>query len=164
MRDIVACPRDCYDTCFLRIYEKSGKYFIEHLDIPYGFKIGCPRASKDFDRTFSKKRILYPQLANPKGTNKFRRIDWKTALELLTSKLKDVLDNYGPDKVLVIDYAGNRGLLIRYFSKRLWFYLRASFTNYNLCDYAGYFGIKLHYGSSYGANIRDVRNSKLFIY
>ncbi len=133
-------------------------------EIPFGIKVMCPRAHKDLERVYSPQRVLYPHKAVNKKENKFVRVSWNEALNEIATRLKNVLDEYGPEKVLVLDYAGNMGLLTRHFSQRLWYFLKASRTDYSICDGAGELGISLHYGKTYGALIDELYESKLLVY
>jgi len=119
---------------------------------------------RESERVFSKKRVLYPYIATDKYSAKFKRTRWDIALNLIVEKLQETLNEYGPEKILILDYAGNRGLLTRYVSQRLWYLLRAARTDYSICDAAGDLGIRLHYGRSYGATIKHMTSAKLLIY
>jgi len=134
------------------------------MEIPFGIKALCPRSAKEYERTFSERRIMYPHVALNKRKAEFEKISWDHALSLITKRLKEVLEIDGADKILVIDYAGHMGLFTRHLSQRLWYLLRVARTNYNICDKAGDEGIKLHYGSSYGANISEINKAELLVY
>jgi anaerobic selenocysteine-containing dehydrogenase len=95
----VGCPRDCYDTCRLKSVAGADD------DVTQG--VTCPRAAKDVERVYSSLRVLYPAVNTSSG---FKRIDWDSALELLTSKLLEVLERRDPEKVLFLEYAGNRAV------------------------------------------------------
>ncbi len=161
---LIACPRDCYDTCIHEVGVLNNEMILLPSEIPYGIKVTCPRAARDIQRALSKNRVLYPYKAIDKRTSKFTRISWDDALDEISIRLKEVLNKYGPEKVLVLDYAGNMGLITRHFSQRLWYLLRAARTDYSICDSAGELGLKLHYGKTYGALISELYDSKLIVY
>lgn len=162
--NIVACPRDCYDTCFFKLVKENERKYLEPIEVPFGVKSGCPRALKDFERAMHKSRVLYPHIAVKKCQRNFKKVPWDAAIKIVSEKLKQTLSEYGPEKVLLVDYAGNMGLLSRHYPQRLWYYLKISRTDYSLCDGSGDEAIKLHYGSTYGANIKEMYNSKLLVY
>lgn len=162
---MLVCPRDCYDTCFLEAESKGDKFLkLRALNHVLTQGILCPRASMDLKRTFSRKRVLYPFKALSKCSNNFKRISWEEAINVIVQKLKSVLETHGESTVLVLDYAGNRGIFSRYLPQRLWYFLKAARTNYSLCDYSGYTALKLHYGSSYGLLPESISNLKLIVY
>jgi len=122
----VGCPRDCYDTCRLKVVVEGGRLkSVAGADDDVTQGVTCPRAAKDVERVYSSLRVLYPAVNTGLG---FRRVDWDSALELLTSRLLEVLERWDPEKVLFLEYAGNRGVLTRYASRRLWNY-RRSYTD-----------------------------------
>ncbi|MEM3979860.1 MAG: molybdopterin-dependent oxidoreductase [Ignisphaera sp.] len=148
----LGCPRDCYDTCRLRVYiENNVIVKIVASDDRYTRGILCPRAAGDIKRVYSSLRILYPSLNVGEGV--FRKIDWDKAIEILVSNLKEVLNVYGPEKVLFLEYAGNRGILTRYATRRLWNFLGVTQSDRN---YSGSKALKFVYGSTYGVFPDDV--------
>ncbi|MEM4795021.1 MAG: molybdopterin-dependent oxidoreductase [Ignisphaera sp.] len=145
----IACPRDCYDTCRLKVHVENSRITkIAADDDRYTQGVLCPRAAKDIERVYSPLRVLYPSASVGRGV--FRRIDWDNAIDLLVSRLMDVLERYGPKHVLFLEYAGNRGILTRYASRRLWNYLGVTQTDRSICNYSGSKALKLVYGSTYG--------------
>jgi len=92
----------------------------------------------------------------------FRRIDWDEALSILASRLIDGLMD-SPSKILFYDYAGNRGLITRHASRRLWNYLGAARIDYTICDAAGDKALRLMFGKSYGLFPRDLDKLKMVV-
>ena len=163
---MIVCPRDCYDTCFLEVVRgNNGSLTLRgvknHL-ITRG--ITCPRALADVKRAQSKFRVLRPQVAVEKGAEKFKAVEWKTAVREVALALKRVLKEHGPSAVLVLDYAGNRGIFTKHIPQRLWYLLRAARTTYSICSLSGHNAIRLHYGASYGRLPEDILKSKMIIY
>ncbi len=163
MQKYVACPRDCYNTCRLRIDFRGPKPASIRGDDNWLTKgVTCPRAARDLERVYSPLRILYPMMnIGKKGVSK--KISWDEALDIIVSKLREVLTTSGPGNVLLIDYAGNRGLLTRHASRRLWNKLRAARTDYTICDAAGAAALRLVYGSTYGVYPEDLKDYKMII-
>jgi anaerobic selenocysteine-containing dehydrogenase len=109
----------------------------------------------DAKRVYSEERILHPHIKNG---NKFRRVSWSEAIELVTSRLASVLEKYGHESVLLYDYPGNQGCLSWQYSQRLWCALGVTITDGALCSASGHSGIRLHYGLTYGLGFQDVLN------
>ena len=149
------CQRDCPDTCFLDAYVAEGRIVStrgsEESPITQGFL--CPRGVGDPKRVYSKDRVFYPHVKDGKG---FRRVPWAEALDLVSSKLKNVLEISGRNSVLYYDYAGNQGCLSLQYPERLWRAVGATLTDGALCCASGHAGIGLHYGLSYGLGFEDI--------
>ncbi len=104
-----ACPRDCYDTCRLRIEfdgSKPTQVLGDNNFITRG--ITYPRAARELDHVYSSLRVLYPAI-NVEKSGVFRRLDWDEALDIVVSRLREVLEVHGSQHILFLDYAGNRG-------------------------------------------------------
>jgi anaerobic selenocysteine-containing dehydrogenase len=152
---LVGCPRDCYDTCRLRVYVEGGRITkIEASDDMFTQGVLCPRAAKDVERVYSPFRVLYPAVNIGRGV--FKRVDWDSALDVVVSRLREVLEVYGVEKVLFLENAGNRGILTRYASRRLWNFLGVTQTDRSICDFSGTKALKLVYGSTYGIFPNDI--------
>ena len=156
----VACPRDCYDTCRLLALVSGGRLVRVRADSGFTTRgILCPRAIADPKRVYSQSRILYPYV---RSVGEFRRVSWDEALSTILSKLSELLDD--PSKILLLDYAGNRGLVTRHFTRRLWNYIKAARTDYSICDAGGEWALKLTYGSTYGMLPQNYSRLKLSIF
>jgi len=161
---LIACPRDCYDTCRLVAVVENGKVvLIKPNNDPITKGIGCPRGVKDSLRLYSSSRILYP-VENIRKSGIYKRIDWDKALEIIVNKIHEVMEQYGPQTILFLDYAGNRGLINRHGSKRLWNYLRVARIDYTKCDAAGDKALKLIYGTTYGVYPKDMDKLKVIVF
>jgi len=157
------CHRDCPDTCFVdalvedcRIISATGSR--ESL-ITQGFL--CPRGVGDPYRVYSEERILYPYV---KDGNKFRRVSWSQALELVGNRLASVLENCGNESVLLYDYPGNQGCLSWQYSQRLWRALGVTVSDGALCSTSGHTGIGLHYGLTYGLGFEEVLDCRAILF
>jgi len=159
------CPRDCYDSCLMRVAVVNGRPVrVEGLreGITGGFL--CPRGVRDHERLYSN-RVLYPHVrVGGKPGKDFRRVDWGEALEIVSSKLRETLERYGPGSVLHLEYAGNMGLLTWYFPQRLWYAIGASKTDYSICSKSGHEAISLHYGLSYGVLPEELVDMRMVVF
>ncbi len=156
---LVGCPRDCYDTCVLALDST-----LRNIDGFLTTGPTCARAHADLKRASSRNRLRYPVIAVDKKLGLYRRITLDEAIGILVSRVREVLDEYGADKILVVDYAGNRGVLTRLLPLRFWRLLGATFTDYNICDYSGSIGISLHYGLDYGVLPESINDARLIVY
>ena len=157
------CHRDCPDTCFVDAVVEDGRIISTRGStenpITQGFL--CPRGLGDPKRVYSEERILFPHVKNG---DKFRRVTWPEAIELVANRLTSVLENYGNESVLLYDYAGNQGCLSRQYSQRLWRALGGTFTDGALCSTSGHAGIGLHYGLTYGLGFEEVLKCRAILF
>jgi len=162
------CPRDCYDTCFMKVLIDSDKNPIRVIgdkDSPITQGFLCPRGIADIDRTYSHQRILYPfKRVADKPNDAFERISWTSAINILVEKLGWVLKEFGPSSVLHLDYSGNMGLFTMHLPQRLFYALGFSQTDNSICSKSGHNALELHYGQSYGVDPDELPNMKLTVY
>src|ERR1700693_1968964 len=91
-----ACPHDCPDTCALSITVENGKAVkVEGAkDHPFTAGTLCTKVAKYLDRTYSKDRLLFPQMRiGAKGKGKFKRIDWDEALDVIAARFKAIAED-----------------------------------------------------------------------
>lgn len=147
------CPRDCPDSCFITVTVDEGRVISTRGDpghpVTRGFT--CPRGVADRERMYSVERILHPHIAEGGGRERsFERAPWTEALEIVSNRLRVVIDDHGAERVLHLDYAGNTGLLSYPLFQRLWNALGATGHDSSLCSASGHAALALHYGLSYG--------------
>jgi anaerobic selenocysteine-containing dehydrogenase len=57
-------------------------------------------------------RLLHPlRRVGPKGSGRFERISWQAALDEIHAKVSAVIDRWGPQAVMPLNYAGPHGFL-----------------------------------------------------
>ncbi len=161
MQRRIVCQRDCPDACSL-IVRGDGRDIEVRGDplhpVTKGFT--CPRALK-FPRYYnSGRRVLYPYVRSRDG---FRRISWDEALGLVARKLREVIEEHGPQEVLVFNYSGSTGLISFNYPLRLFYALGAVRLQYTICDEAGETALELHYGMRYGAFPEDLEQARLAV-
>lgn len=157
----IACQRDCPDGCVL-LLEGTGPEARVRGDPSHPVTRGftCMRALR-FPRYYaSGRRVLYPHV---REGDAFRRVSWEEALDLVASRLREVLDERGPESVLFFNYAGNSGLISFNYPLRLCHALGATRLEYTICDEAGELAIELHYGMRYGAFPQDMEGARLLV-
>lgn len=141
---VVACTRDCYDTCIFTPKAAGGRL----LDLAptrsfptLGFT--CARGRADVKRLYSGARLKRPLM---RRGDQFVEISWERAVQELALRLRGA----DPQRVLHIDYDGNQGLLTWYYPARLFNAIGASSTDYSICSAEGHSALKLHWGRSWG--------------
>ncbi|MHA1505640.1 MAG: molybdopterin-dependent oxidoreductase [Candidatus Asgardarchaeia archaeon] len=167
MEIFATCPRDCYDTCSLIVKVENGKIKRVRGNPKHPITAGklCSKGYILLDYVYSKERILSPmERVGKKGEGKFRKVSWDYALKLISKKIREVIENYGPEYILHYEYSGNMGLLSFYFPQRFFNYLGASRIKYTICDAAGEEAISLHYGLRYGRDPLEILKSRLIVY
>jgi anaerobic selenocysteine-containing dehydrogenase len=157
------CARDCYDTCSLLVeLDDSGQIVSikgdPHHPMTQGFV--CPRGAKDRERLYTN-RVDVPFV---RQGNDFAKASWDTSLHLIAQQLQAVLEKYGPEAALYLDYSGNTGLLTEIFPRRLWYVLGATQTDHAVCSKSGHTGLELHYGESYGVTPDELPEMKLIVF
>jgi anaerobic selenocysteine-containing dehydrogenase len=139
---VIACTRDCYDTCIfneeykpLRIYPING--------------FTCARGRADLIRN-ERNRVDSAYING-------KEVSIDEAIKYVAKLLKDEMKK-NPAKILRTDYDGNQGLLTWYYPDRLFNAIGASQTDRSICSSEGHAAIKAHYGTSMGATPEDFLN------
>lgn len=133
---MIACTRDCYDTCIFDENYRPLKVFPIN-----GFT--CSRGITDLRRN----EVNRVNSAYIDG----RQVNINEAISYVVKKLREVRK----EEVIHIDYDGNQGLLTWYYPSRFWNAIGSASTDYSICSAEGHEAIKLHYGSSFGALPED---------
>jgi len=161
------CTRDCPDACWLDVIVDDNDTIIKveaSKENPFTNGITCPRAAGDPQRTTSMDRVLYPYIRKPSPETGYNKVEWSQALDLVEEKLKETIEKYGRESVLLLDYAGNTGYLTIGYSKRLWNALGVTMTDYTICSASGHAGIGLHYGLTYGQSPMVLEKKKNIVF
>ncbi|MBU7011186.1 MAG: molybdopterin-dependent oxidoreductase [Theionarchaea archaeon] len=157
------CPRDCYDTCFVRVSIRDGDLIRTMGDktnpVTQGFL--CPRGYRDIERVYSDDRILYP---HRRVSDSFERISWNDALSVLTEKLQNIMGTTGAESCLQLNCLGNQGLFTSYLPQRLFYALGFTQTDESICSKSGHDALSLHYGFTYGLNPDELSTMELTNY
>lgn len=160
------CMRDCYDTCSMISELKGGKLRVrgnpEH-PITAGFL--CPKGALLPKWFHSEDRLKKPLIrTGERGSGKFREASWEEAINLIAQKLKETIEEYGSESVLVYQYAGDRGAVNYAFPLRLFHYLNTAMLDYGVCDRAGHEALRDVYGTAVGLDPEELKNQKLLVY
>src|SRR5437868_5991465 len=148
MKSVVhaACPHDCADACGVLITIDDGRAVKVQGDPAHPVTRGflCAKVTKYLERVYSPERLLYPmrriasKRRNNSGPEAFARITWDEALEAITTKLRAVSDEFGPEAILPYSYGGTLGQLNNASMDHRFFHrLGASQLNRTICATAG---------------------------
>jgi len=111
------CPLDCPDTCGIVAAVKDGKVISlsGDRDHPYTRGVICRKMKNYHERVYRSDRILHPmKRVGKKGAGSFERISWDEAYSLLSTKIDDVVRQFGGEAILPFVYAGNMGAVNRF--------------------------------------------------
>jgi anaerobic selenocysteine-containing dehydrogenase len=121
------CTLDCPDTCSLsvtvhkqRIVKVRGS-----SALPYTDGVICNKVAHHTEQwVHGAHRLLHPmRRTGPRGSGAFERISWDAALDLIHERVSAVIEQYGPQAVVPLNYAGPHGILagdsmsLRFFNK-----------------------------------------------
>lgn len=158
------CMRDCYDTCAIISELKDGKLFVRgNPDHPITRGFLCPKGAL-LPKWFHSNERLKKPLMRERLEEKFREAEWGEAIKAVADKLKETIDTYGSESVLVYNYAGDRGVVNYAFPLRLFHYLNTAMLDYGICDRAGQEALKDVYGTAVGMDPEDLKDQKLIVY
>ncbi|MFO7171796.1 MAG: molybdopterin oxidoreductase family protein [Bacillota bacterium] len=154
------CPHDCWDTCALQVFLRDGRVVRVAGDPEHPVTRGfvCFKVNHYEERVYSPDRVLYPlKRVGPKGEGRFVRISWDEALDLIASRLKAIVQQYGGEAVLPYSYAGTMGLLgYGSMDRRFFHKLGASLLDRTICSAAGTAALRYTYGERMGPDPEDI--------
>jgi anaerobic selenocysteine-containing dehydrogenase len=109
------CTFDCPDTCSLTVSVDEGRIVkVRGSDaVSYTAGVICNKVARDMgDFVHGPQRLLHPlRRVGPKGSEQFERISWDTALNEIYERVSDIIDRWGPEAVMPLNYAGPHGFL-----------------------------------------------------
>lgn len=109
------CTLDCPDTCSLtvtvedgRIAKVRGSHALAYTDGVICNKVAHHTA----EFVHGSSRLLHPlKRIGAKGAGQFQRISWDEALDIIHEKVAAVIDRWGVEAVMPLNYAGPHGML-----------------------------------------------------
>jgi len=159
---VTTCTRDCPNSCGLVATVDNG--LLVKLqgdpDHPLTGGVACHKTSKYINRVYSSERITHPMR---KIDGKWQRASWDEVLNLVSDKLKAVLEESGPEAILYYQGYGERTalkLLNKYF-----FNLLGGVTTLrgSVCGGAGQGAQNLDFGNRISHDPLDHYNSNSMI-
>jgi anaerobic selenocysteine-containing dehydrogenase len=111
------CSFDCADTCSLTVTVDDGRIVKVRGSnaLPYTAGVICSKVARDMgDFVHGPQRLRHPlRRAGPKGSGVFERISWDAALAEIHERTSAVIERWGAEAVLPLNYAGPHGFLAR---------------------------------------------------
>src|SRR6266436_1366939 len=109
------CTFDCPDTCSLTVDVDEGRIVkVRGSDaVPYTASVICNKVARyTGDFVHGEQRLLHPlRRIGPKGSGQFERVSWEAALDEIYQRVSAVIDRWGPQAVMPLNYAGPHGFL-----------------------------------------------------
>lgn len=134
------CPLDCQDSCSWVAHVESGRVVRVQGAPEHPFTRGtlCAKVNDYQERAYAPDRLLYPlRRAGAKGNGQFVRISWDEAIETIASRFKEIIDDYGPEALMPLNYLGSMGVVQRRALMRLFHALGATRFHGSICGAAG---------------------------
>ncbi len=151
---LTTCPRDCYDTCGIVVNKTNNKIIQVRGDPNHPVSQGklCKKCSIAYNHEWvdPKSRLTKPlrRISN-KGEGKFEPVSWEVACSEIASKLKNIINLYGPQAIYNAHYTGTISLLAFMFPMRFFNKLGATEVNPDtICNMAGHVALNYMYGTS----------------
>ncbi|MFD4928675.1 molybdopterin oxidoreductase family protein [Peribacillus butanolivorans] len=161
------CSLDCPDQCGLLLHKKDGKIIKVQGDPNHPVTKGniCNKVRNMTARIYDPKRLQQPlKRIGSKGEGNFVPISWEEALDTITSKWKNLIEQHGPESILPYSFYGNMGNLSAEGMDRRFFHkLGASRLERSICNAAGSVGYNYTMGGSFGIDPEETIQTKLFI-
>ena len=121
------CTLDCPDTCSLTVTVEDNRIVkVRGSEVlSYTAGVVCNKVAHHTEQfVHGPGRIHYPlRRVGPRGSGIFERITWDEALDLIAARVTAVIDRWGPQAVMPLNYAGPHGMLagdsmsLRFFHK-----------------------------------------------
>jgi len=109
------CTFDCPDTCSLTVDVDDGRIVkVRGSDaLPYTAGVICNKVARyTGDFVHGEQRLVHPlRRTGPKGSGQFERISWDAALDEIYQRVSAVIERWGPQAVMPLNYAGPHGFL-----------------------------------------------------
>src|SRR5215831_3775223 len=94
------CALDCPDTCAMLVQVENGRATRLRGDPDHSVTRGflCGKVAQYLNREYSPERLLYPQKrVGGKGEDRFERVSWDEALDIIAERLGAVSRDFGPE-------------------------------------------------------------------
>ena len=134
------CPHDCQDTCAWVAHVEGDRVVrVEGArEHPFTRGVLCAKINDYEKRTYAPDRLLYPlRRTGTKGAGEFERISWDTALDIIADRFSAIIQEFGGEALLPLNYLGSMGIVQRRALMRLFHALGASQQTGSICGAAG---------------------------
>ena len=128
------CPLDCPDTCSLEVTVEDDQVVkVRGSNAnPYTAGVICKKVGRYYpEMIHGKKRLRTPlKRIGPRGSGQFARITWDEALDCIHREFSKAIDEFGPQSVMPLNYAGPHGeLAVASMDRRFFYKLGATLLN-----------------------------------
>jgi len=163
------CPLDCPDTCSLTVSTVDDEVVAVRGSRvnPVTHGAICAKVARLYPQfVHGSNRVRYPlKRVGAKGEGRFERVSWVEALDLVHARVSAVMERYGAEAVLPLNYAGPHGLLaLDSMSLRFFHRLGASLLNRSpLCGGIRSTAYTATFGPVPGTPLQQVAHAQLII-
>src|SRR6516225_4457506 len=109
------CTFDCPDACSLRVSVADDRIVkVRGSDaVPYTAGVICNKVAREMTEfVHGPGRLRHPlRRIGPKGVGHFEQISWDAAIHDIHRGVSEVIERWGPQAVMPLNYAGPHGLL-----------------------------------------------------
>jgi anaerobic selenocysteine-containing dehydrogenase len=161
------CALDCPDACALKIQVQGNRVVGLTGDPSHPITRGfaCVKTARYPERQEQTDRLLLPmRRCGAKGQGKFEPISWEIALEEISRRLVQILDQHGPQSVLPYHYAGTMGVFQGDSPSAFFRAMGALELDQTICATTGGAAWEANYGpNKIGTDPEDLIHSKFII-
>ncbi len=167
---LTTCPRDCYDSCGIRVVLKGGE--IDRVtgdpDHPANRGSLCGKCTLAYNGVWRdpKVRLTKPlKRTGPKGEGAFKEISWNEALGEIATKLSGLIDAGRARDILTAHYTGTCSIIANQFPMRFFNHIGATEVEPDsICNLSGHVGLGYVLGeSAKGFDPRTAKDSQCLI-
>jgi anaerobic selenocysteine-containing dehydrogenase len=109
------CPLDCPDTCSLTVTTEDDRVIAVRGSRANPITHGaiCAKVANLYPEfVHGADRLRHPlRRVGAKGEGRFERISWDEALDVIHTRVTDIIDRHGAEALLPLNYAGPHGML-----------------------------------------------------
>lgn len=161
---ITTCPRDCYDSCGIRVVMKDGE--IDRVtgdpDHPANRGSLCGKCTLAYNGVWRDPdaRLGKPlKRTGPKGSGSFVEIEWDEALATIAGRLNGLIDAGRAQDILTAHYTGTCSIIANQFPMRFFNHIGATEVDPDsICNLSGH--VALNYVLGESAKGFDPRTAK----
>ncbi|HLW23444.1 MAG TPA: molybdopterin-dependent oxidoreductase [Steroidobacteraceae bacterium] len=147
------CPRDCYDSCGVLVQRRGAEISVRgDPDHPVSRGRLCGKCSTAYNREWldPQCRLTRPlRRVGAKGSGRFEPVSWEEAIAEIAQRLRALIAEHGPARILNAHYTGTISLLAGIAPMR--FFNRLGSTEVlpdTICNMAGHVGLRYLLGTS----------------
>lgn len=167
---LTTCPRDCYDSCGIRVVVKDGA--IDRVtgdpDHPANRGSLCGKCTLAYNGVWRdpKARLQRPlKRTGPKGSDNFVEISWEQALAEIAGRLNGLIGSGRAADILTAHYTGTCSVIANQFPMRFFNHIGATeIEPDSICNLSGHVALNYVLGNSAtGFDPRTAKDSDCLI-